>query len=69
MKSNLRFSDFAQGTRENDEIVADVFNTSKVTKKTSSKPSMKQLHFQPVRRQSLPVNFGPSFAFTQSEAS
>ena len=66
---SLQFSDFAQGTRENVEIVADVFNTSRVTQKTSSKPNMKHLHFQAVRRQSVAVNFGPSFAFTQSEAS
>ena len=61
--------DFAQGTRETVEIVADVFNTSRVTKKTSFKPHIKQLHFQRVGRQSLSVNFGPPFALTQSEVS
>jgi hypothetical protein len=68
MKPKLRFRDFAQGARENVEIVADVFNTSTVTKKTISKPNMKHLHFQAVRRQSLSVEFGPSFAFTQKRS-
>lgn len=59
MEPKLRFRDFAQGTRENVEIVADVFDTSRATKRTSSKPNMKHLHFQAVRRQSLSVSLAP----------